>query len=175
MGEDEQERGRSLPPSSNPSGSIPPPGAPKQGETKWGAPAPPPAPGPAPGQPNFYPSPSAGTESYGKATTSLVLGILGIVICPLILSIIAIVYGNSARKVIDRNPSRYSNRGSATAGIVLGWIGIGLFAVGVIYAITQTNTPDNNGNGVPDGLDNKVIMPLLGLTRFASVALLSLS
>jgi len=175
MGDDEQEAGRWLPPSSDDSGSIPPPGAPQQGEAKWGAPAPPPAPGPAPGQPAFYPAQQTGTESYGSATTALVCGILGVIICPLILSIVAIVKGNSARKVIDNSGGRYNNRGSATAGIVLGWVGIAVFTVGVIYGVSQAGTPDNDGNGVPDGLDNKVIVPLLGLARVASVGLSAFS
>lgn len=176
MGDDEQEAGRWLPPSSdNPSGSVPPPGAPQQGEAKWGAPPPPPAPGPAPGQPEFYPAQQTGTEAYGKATTALVCGIIGLLICPLILPIIAIIYGNSARKVIDNSGGRYNNRGSATAGVVLGWIGIALFAIGFIYAISQAGTPDNDGNGVPDGLDNKVIMPLISVTRVAVLGLTAVS
>jgi hypothetical protein len=176
MGDDEQDAERWLPPSGNdPSGSVPPPGGPQQGEAKWGAPAPPPAPGPAPGQPSVDPGQSVGAESYGSATTALVCGILGVILCPLILSIIAIVKGNNARKVIDRSGGRYNNRGSATAGIVLGWVGIAIFAIGVIYGISQAGTPDDNGNGVPDGLDNKVIVPLLGVARVAAVGLSALS
>lgn len=176
MGDDEQDSERWLPPSSNdPSGSVPPPGAPQQGEARWGAPAPPPVPGPAPAQPSFYPDKPAGSESYGSATTALVCGIIGILVCPLVLSIIAIVKGNNARKVIDRSGGRYNNRGSATAGIVLGWVGIALFAIGVIYALTQVNTPDNDGDGVPDGLNNKVIVPLIGIARAASVGLSAFS
>jgi hypothetical protein len=168
---DEQEEGRWLPPSSGDPGSVPPPGAPEQGETKWGAPAPPPAPGPAPNQPTFYPDPpGAPTESSGKATASLVLGILGLLLCPWVCAVLALVFGYQARKQIDASNGRIGNRGLATAGIVLGWIGI-VYAVGAtIYIISQLDTPDTNDDGVPDGL--QTIMPLVfGTVRVAAMSL----
>jgi hypothetical protein len=62
----------------------------------------------------------------GSATAALVLGICGFVICPLIPSVLAIVYGKKARHEIAASGGRQTGGSQATAGIVLGWIGIGL-------------------------------------------------
>ena len=77
-------------------------------------------PPPAPGQPPWGPAPPAN----GKATTALVLGICGIALCPLILSIPALVLGYQARGEIDRSGGTQGGRGQAIAGIVMGWIGL---------------------------------------------------
>jgi hypothetical protein len=70
--------------------------------------------------------------SNGKATAALVLGILGLVFCPFVCSIAALVLGYSARGEIDASGGRQGGRSNATAGIVLGWIGVGLCILGVI-------------------------------------------
>lgn len=173
MGDDEKEDERWLPPSSDNPASTPPPGAPQQGETRWGAPAPPPARQSETGQPTFYPAAQPqGTEGLGKATTAMVLGILGLLVCPLILSVLALVFGYDARKTIDNSGGRYNNRGSATAGIVCGWIGVVFGIISIIYIIVLVSSPDNDDNGIPDDLDNASILPLLGaVARFAAVAL----
>ena len=69
----------------------------------------------------FVPAPGA---TSGKAIASLILGIGGFVLCPLICSILALVLGYQAKAEINASGGRLSGRGSATAGIVLGWIGI---------------------------------------------------
>jgi hypothetical protein len=71
----------------------------------------------------------------GKATASLILGICGFVICPLIPSILAVVFGNQARAEIEESRGRLDGGGLATAGIVLGWIGIGLCAVAIAFVV----------------------------------------
>ena len=45
------------------------------------------------------------------------------------------VLGRRARDEIDANPQALDGRGMATAGIVLGWVGIALSAVGVVIGI----------------------------------------
>lgn len=73
------------------------------------------------------------TESSGN--TALILGIVGLAlmffisIVGLILCIIAIVTGNKERKTLPE-----SKAGKATAGMVLGIIGLGVFAVSVAIA-----------------------------------------
>lgn len=67
----------------------------------------------------------------GKATASLVLGIAGVFICPLVCSIPAIVLGSQARGEIERTPG-LGGAGMARVGIVLGWVGV---AVGIVIAI----------------------------------------
>jgi hypothetical protein len=65
------------------------------------------------------------------ATISLIAGILGFTVFPVIASIVAIVTGYAARKEIRAIPPIASGDGLATAGIVMGWIQIGLAAVGI--------------------------------------------
>lgn len=58
----------------------------------------------------------------GSATTALVLGICGIVVCPLVLSIPAWIIGKNARDECERIPGR-PGWGNANAGYILGIIG----------------------------------------------------
>ena len=64
---------------------------------------------------------------------SLVLGILGLIICPIVCSPLAIMYGRRAK---DEIRSRgLGGEGMASAGVILGWIGIALTALGVLIVI----------------------------------------
>jgi hypothetical protein len=76
---------------------------------------------------------SAG-ETSGKAIASLVLGIGGFVIFPVELSILAIVFGRSAKREIAERPG-LGGAGLATAGIVLGWVGVALTVVAVLFIL----------------------------------------
>ena len=89
--------------------------------------------------------PSAGASGYEgapategnarNATVSLVMGILGLVICPLVCSPLAIVFGRRAQDEIRTRPG-VGGAGMAKAGVILGWVGLALFVLGVIiYAI----------------------------------------
>jgi hypothetical protein len=85
------------------------------------------------------PSPGAGSarpesKTNGSATAALVFGILGLLIG--ILSVPALVFGYSARRQIDGSGGVQGGRGMAIAGIVLGWIGAGLWAVWLILLLT---------------------------------------
>ncbi|NJC97359.1 MAG: hypothetical protein C3F07_10005 [Anaerolineales bacterium] len=70
-----------------------------------------------------------------NATVSLVAGILGFTILPLIGGIVAIVTGYAARKETRADPPTASGDGMATAGIVMGWIQVGLTVVGICCMI----------------------------------------
>ena len=83
------------------------------------------------GSPYYQGPPS----SSGEATASLILGICGLLICSLICSPLAIMYGKRARRSIAASGGRLGGDGQATAGIVLGWIGIGLLALGLVAVI----------------------------------------
>jgi hypothetical protein len=63
----------------------------------------------------------------GNATASLVLGIVGLVFCPIIASVAAISLGMSAKREIRENPGM----GGDT---IAGW-GIGLGAVGLFFGV----------------------------------------
>jgi len=62
----------------------------------------------------------------GSAVTSLVVGILWLYG---VGSILAIVFGYVARSQIDRGRGTQTGRGLATAGLVLGWIGVGFIVI----------------------------------------------
>jgi hypothetical protein len=64
------------------------------------------------------------------ATVSLISGILGFIMLPVIGSVIALWAGYAARKETRSIPPRASGDGLATAGIVMGWIQIGLMMTG---------------------------------------------
>jgi len=89
--------------------------------------------------------------SNGKATAALVLGILGLVVCPLVPSILALVFGYQARSEIDRTGGVQGGRGSAVAGIVLGWVGVGVtllvILVIVVLAAAGSNLEESNNSG----------------------------
>jgi hypothetical protein len=59
---------------------------------------------------------------------------LGFTVFPFIASIVAIWTGYEARKETRSVPPRASGDGMATAGIIMGWIQIGLTVVGVCCA-----------------------------------------
>ena len=86
-----------------------------------------PEPAPAP-TPTPEPTPTALPYST-LATVSLIAGILGFTFMPVLASIVALVTGYSARKETRAVPPLASGDGMATAGIVMGWIQIGLTVV----------------------------------------------
>lgn len=92
--------------------------------------APPAPPYGAPYQPAPYPV--YYQESNSKATAALVLGIVGLFVCPLICSAIALILGSQAKKEIAASGGMMSGESAATAGIILGWVGIVLSLIGII-------------------------------------------
>jgi len=82
-----------------------------------------------------------------------VLGIVGLVFCPLICSVLALVFGYQSRNEIDASGGQLSGRGSAVAGIVLGWIGIVIWALFLILIIIGIAVGDtSSGGGTPSGV-----------------------
>jgi hypothetical protein len=92
-------------------------------------PAPPPRP-PAPPRP-AYAVPAA-VPTSGLALASLLLGIGGLTILPLLGSILALIFGYMARSDIRQRPGEVSGDGLAVAGIVMGWIAVGLAVAGLL-------------------------------------------
>jgi hypothetical protein len=75
--------------------------------------------------------PAAARPTNDKALISLIAGILGVTLLPLIGSIVAVITGGMAKREIRDSAGAYGGDGMATAGLVLGWIGIGLSLVGL--------------------------------------------
>jgi hypothetical protein len=102
---------------------------------------PPPPPPPAPFGPSSGPSgyPSAPTRTNGFAVAALVLGIAQIFLC-FIATILALVFGYIGRNQIDQSGGTQGGRGLAVAGIVLGWVGVGLLVLyGIVAAISAAS------------------------------------
>ena len=68
-------------------------------------------------------------EGTGNAVASLIFGILGLVFCPIICSVLALIFGYKSRNLGE--PAE----GMATAGIILGWVGLALGVIGVVISV----------------------------------------
>ncbi|MCZ2837852.1 DUF4190 domain-containing protein [Modestobacter sp. VKM Ac-2985] len=97
--------------------------------------------GPPPGPPYGPPGAPYGPPPYGygypppQRTNGLAIAsmVLGIVWLYWIGSILALVFGYVAKKQIRERGE--GGDGMATAGIVLGWVGIGVLAIPLVLAI----------------------------------------
>jgi hypothetical protein len=67
------------------------------------------------------------------AIASMVLGILWLY---WIGSILALVFGYTAKRQIRERGE--AGGGMATAGIVLGWVGVGFLALGFLFAVASS-------------------------------------
>ena len=117
-----------------------------------------------PDQPGYQPAPMyppVAPPTSGKATTSLILGIVSIVACGLLLGIPAMIVGRQAKREIRESGGRLGGEGLATAGFVTGLIGtiwsvlalilvIGLFAFGATVFKDCHTVTDSNGNSTVD-------------------------
>jgi hypothetical protein len=81
-----------------------------------------PPPPPPPPQP---PRPPAAPTS-GMAIAALIMGLAGWTVLPWVGSVLAIVFGYAARNEIRRRPGEMTGEGLATAGLVLGWLMVGV-------------------------------------------------
>ncbi|MGB9640965.1 MAG: DUF4190 domain-containing protein [Anaerolineales bacterium] len=75
------------------------------------------------------------------AIVSLIAGICGLTIFPFIGSIVAVITGSMAKKEILNSRGALGGDGLAKAGIILGWIGIGLGVLGFCIAAVAIIIP----------------------------------
>jgi hypothetical protein len=109
-----------------PGGQVPPPyGQPPYGQPPYGQ-------QPYPPQPYGYGYPPP-RRTNGLAIASMVLGIIWLY---WIGSILALVFGYVARKQIRERGE--SGDGMAIAGIVLGWVGVGVIALALVVGVIRT-------------------------------------
>ena len=87
---------------------------------------------------NLAPRSGRATRTSGLAIASLVVGIAGLFVAPVLGSVIALVLGYSARRELQRDP-RLEGHGYATAGIVLGWVGLVLSIVVLLVFLAVFN------------------------------------
>ena len=73
-----------------------------------------------------------GKSDNGLAILSLIASILGFFLLPIVGSIAGIVSGNMAISQYKLLAQPNGNEGLARAGVILGWIGLGLWLVGVV-------------------------------------------
>lgn len=106
--------------------------------------SPPPSYGPPPPPPSYGPPPPPPTN--GLAVASLVLSLLGLLgILPLLGSVLGLIFGYSARNQIAQSRGMQGGEGMAKAGIIIGWVTLAIWALGICVAIIF-------GVAVPGGL-----------------------
>ena len=80
-----------------------------------------------------------GTQTHPKATTSLVLGILGVVCCSLAAPF-AWITGKKTVSEIDASGGRLEGRGQAQAGYILGIVGTVLLILALLFLVLAAVT-----------------------------------
>ena len=91
-----------------------------------------------PGHPRGW-APGEPPVENPEGTSTLVLGILGLVCCSF-LGPFAWVMGNRVMAEIDASPGRYNNRQTVNIGRILGIIATVLLVIGVIFGIITAVT-----------------------------------
>ena len=102
------------------------------------APPPPPPPPPPPGAPAGYVAfdPSlAPPKTAGKATATLILGLVAFLVCPVLPAIAALVVGAQAKREIRESGGALTGDGLVKAGRILAVVHLCLFFVAVLAAI----------------------------------------
>jgi hypothetical protein len=77
-------------------------------------------------------APPGGPTVSGMAIASLVFGLTWLY---WIGSILALVFGYLGKSQIDRAQGKLSGRGMAVAGIVIGWVEIGILAIVIVVGL----------------------------------------
>ena len=88
-----------------------------------------------PGPPPYgYGQPAYAPRDHPQATTVLILGILGLVLCQIIAPF-AWVMGNRVVREIDASGGQVGGRGLANAGRICGIVGTVLIAISVVVLL----------------------------------------
>jgi len=81
-----------------------------------------------------FPTDQSQYPEASQATTILVLGILGLIICG-VLAPVAWIMGKNELEAIDSGRRPPENRGTANAGKILGIIGTIFLAIAIIFLV----------------------------------------
>jgi len=85
-------------------------------------------------QPYSY-SPTPAPPTSGLAIGSLVASILGLTLIPTIGSIVGLILGYMAKRQIAESAGTVGGEGVAKAGIIIGWVGVGLTVLGICLVV----------------------------------------
>ncbi len=93
------------------------------------------------------------SRDSSMAMVSLVTGILGLTLLPGLASIVAVVTGYMARKEIRESAGALGGESQTTIGLILGWIGVAISAIGicvfgVVFAIPFCLAASEIGRGI---------------------------
>ncbi|PJK10601.1 hypothetical protein CO610_01790 [Lysobacteraceae bacterium NML95-0200] len=72
-------------------------------------------------------------ETNPMALISLICGILGWIIFPVIASLIAVITGHKARREIRAQPGRYEGDTMAVIGLLLGYANLVIALLGILF------------------------------------------
>ena len=97
---------------------------------------PPPPPPPSGGPPRIYPAAPQVERVNGFAVASLVLGIVWLF---WLGSLLAVIFGHIAISQM-RSDETYRGKGMAIAGLVLGYVGLSIFALAIVADIVSPGT-----------------------------------
>jgi hypothetical protein len=81
-----------------------------------------------------YAEGSYSAPTDGKAVGALVCGIIGLAVCAPV-GIAAIVLGGQSRRAIADSGGRLQGDGMALAGLIMGWVAVGLLILGVLVVV----------------------------------------
>lgn len=95
------------------------------------------------------------------AIVSLIAGVTGLTLFPVAGSIVAVVTGYLARREIEAAEGALEGEGLAIAGIVLGWIGVGLTIVGLCIAGVVFGVPICLGLFAISGSEFSGLLPMM--------------
>jgi hypothetical protein len=93
------------------------------------------------------------TSPAQGATAAMILGIVGLVlfwvpVLGLVLAIVALVVGYQARRRIRQAAGRLDGEGMATAGVVMGWIGVAVPLIVIVAAVLFVLVTRLGGGGL---------------------------
>jgi hypothetical protein len=112
------------------------PAQPQYGQPAYGQAAPPSQP---PYQGGAYPPPVYGTpyptgpKTNALAIVSLISSLVGLFIIPILASIVGVITGHMSLSQIKRTGE--NGHGMALAGVIIGWVSLGLWVIGIILFI----------------------------------------
>ena len=94
-----------------------------------------------PSQPGAYQVPPPGVPiarpkpNDGSAVASLIMGIAAFLVCPLVLGVLAVVFGYIGKRNIEESAGMLGGESFAVAGIILGWVNLAIVAIVAIIVI----------------------------------------